>query len=145
MGIEPRWEGKMKKMVLLLAVFILPLSGISMAGGPEGVSPSWQDVAVISNACPTFSWSAVEGSSSYRIEVYEMITSEVMAHEDMAKVSSPIIVKDTGLSLSWTPSSAECLKDGARYVWYVGRQRTEDRGQRRKGRYGNGQRERYLR
>lgn len=110
----------MKRWVLLVAGFIISLSGISMAGGPEGVSPSGQDVAVVGNSCPTFSWSGVDGAGPYTIEVYEMTVGSILSRNEMASMIDPLISKELGTSLSWTLSGGECLRDGARYVWYVG-------------------------
>lgn len=120
-------------LVAAMAVLILLLSAVAWAGGPEGVSPSagstGQDVAVITNPCPTFSWSGVDGASGYRVEVYEMVTIGVPSHNDMAAISQPVISRDAQKALSYTPAQGECLTVGKRYVWYVGSQRTDGRGQ----------------
>ncbi len=111
----------MKKLAVLLAGIFILLSAAAWAGEPEGVSPSGVDVAVVSNVCPTFSWSEVNGAASYKIQVYEMVTSAILTHDQMRAISQPVITNDTNSpALSWTPSLGQCLKDGVRYVWYVG-------------------------
>ena len=47
----------------------------------------------------------------------------------MASTSEPVISKNVGTALSWTPSGGECLKDGLRYVWYVEARKAEDETQ----------------
>lgn len=49
-----------------------------------------------------------------------MIMNDIQTHESISSIAQPVISKDAGTALSWTPSAGECLKDGVRYVWYVG-------------------------
>ena len=117
----------MRKAVLVFVVFLLVVS-TSWAEGPEGMSPSGQDVAVVGTVCPTFSWSEVEGAEGYIIEVYE-VTEDVQSHEEVASTSEPVISKDVDTALSWTPSGGECFEDGVRYGWYVGARKSEVKSQ----------------
>ena len=114
----------MKGFALLLTGVVLVLSVTAWAGTPEGVSPGADEVAVVGSTCPTFSWSEVDGAEGYTIEVYE-VTGNVKSHDDLAYTSKPVISKNAGMALSWTPSGSECLKDGLRYVWFVGARKVE--------------------
>ncbi len=86
--------------MLSILFLILLTSGIVFAG-PQAVSPGDDGKeAVITEVCPTFSWSEVEGAEFYRVEVYEMVISNILSHDDIASVSQPVISKDVGRALS---------------------------------------------
>ncbi|RMG01355.1 MAG: hypothetical protein D6726_09650, partial [Nitrospirae bacterium] len=117
-----------REVIVWVGVFVT-LSGITaFAETPSGVSPSGSkadsEVAVVMNTCPTFSWSKVSGAEGYVIEVYEAV-EEGLSHDEMVTVSEPVISKGVGSALSWTPSGSECLKDGVRYVWFIGARKAE--------------------
>ncbi len=114
----------MKGFALLLTGVVLVLSVTAWAGTPEGVSPGSDEVAVIGSTCPTFSWSEAVGAEGYTIEVYE-VAGGGLSHGEMASTTEPVVSKDVGTALSWTPSAGECLTDGVRYVWYVGAGKVE--------------------
>ncbi|MDQ1355565.1 MAG: Tail fiber protein [Acidobacteriota bacterium] len=92
-----------------------------VGNNPVAVSPgSETEVVTVWQTCPTFSWSAVDQAASYRIAVFETVEPIAMPYENMAAKISPVISKDIpGPALSWTLSSAESLKSGSMYVWYV--------------------------
>lgn len=93
---------------------------VSPGGGTE----------LTAQSCPTFSWSASEGAQSYRVEVYEQVTSDVIDRESMRGIGNPVVEKEIPApALSWTPSSGECLSRGMRYVWYVEGVDAEEEGQ----------------
>ena len=118
----------MHRKKILSAAFILMfllvsfwLSAEESKSNPVAVSPgSETEVVSVWQSCPTFSWSAVEQASSYRIAVFEVVDPMVMEYESMAAMISPVISKDIpGPALSWTLSSEESLKTGCMYTWYV--------------------------
>ena len=88
---------------------------------PVAVSPgSDTEVVSIWQSCPTFSWSAVDIASAYRIAVFEVVEPKIRGYESMAAMISPVINKDIpGPALSWTLSSEKSLKAGKMYTWYV--------------------------
>ena len=100
-----------------LAVGVMGLAALAQpswlaAQQAQGVSPGSSVAAVqLSSSCPTFSWSAVEGSRGYELVVYE-----VAASGDLAPV---VRSKVPGGASSWTPSAAECPRSNARYAWAV--------------------------
>ena len=97
------------------------LSAEEFKNTPVAVSPGGDtEVAVVWQGCPTFSWSAVERASSYRIAVFEAIAPNVISYEEMAVIFSPVVSKDIpGPALSWTLPAEESLKTGSMYAWYV--------------------------
>jgi hypothetical protein len=104
---------------VFLAFCVLGLTGTEK--GPVAVSPGSDfGIAVVGERCPTFSWTAVEWATSYRISVFEAATAEVMSYEQIAAMAYPVLSKEIpGRALSWTPSSDERLSNGSVYVWYV--------------------------
>jgi hypothetical protein len=120
--------GNMNRKKILSAAFILMfllvsfwLSAEESKSNPVAVSPG-SDTEVVSvwQSCPTFSWSAVDQASSYKIAVFEVVDPKVMEYEDAPAMTSPVISKDIpGPALSWTLSSGESLKTGNMYIWYV--------------------------
>ncbi len=110
------------RAVYFLMVLLMGFTGSAMGGGPVAVSPGGEGrIAVISQECPTFSWSQVEGAVSYRLEVFEMTAERVLSREEMERSALPVIHVEVGApAFSWTPSRDECLSGGMRYVWYVG-------------------------
>jgi hypothetical protein len=118
----------MKRKKIFLAAFVFMFIFVSFwvtaeesKNTPVAVSPgSDTEVASVWQSCPTFSWSAVDQASSYRIALFEVVDSKVTEYEGMAAMSSPVIFKDIpGPALSWTLSSENSLKTGSMYAWYV--------------------------
>jgi hypothetical protein len=118
----------MKRQKIFSSVFVFVFILVSFwvtaedfMNSPVAVSPgSDTEVVSIWQSCPTFSWSAVDQASSYRIAVFEVVEPKVMRYESMAAMISPVINKDIpGPALSWTLSSEESLKTGNMYTWYV--------------------------
>lgn len=112
------------KLLVIIFVFFL-VSFRIMANDPKDrpvtVSPgSDQEVSVIGQDCPTFSWSAVDSAASYRVAVFVTDDTKVTSYEEIAARTSALVSKDiTGPALSWTLSSEESLKTGNMYAWYV--------------------------
>ncbi|HLP62591.1 MAG TPA: hypothetical protein VK186_27375, partial [Candidatus Deferrimicrobium sp.] len=118
----------MKKNLIIKLVIIFVFFLVSfriMANDPKDrpvtVSPgSDQEVSVIGQDCPTFSWSAVDSAASYRVAVFVTDDAKVTPYEEITARTSPLVSKDiTGPALSWTLSSEESLKTGNMYAWYV--------------------------
>jgi len=113
-----------RTIIYLLILTMLAISTSASAMDPVAVSPGSDPSttlrAVIGQACPTFSWSSMQGAVAYRVEVFEALTAEAPAYEDMEAMAEPLISKEIAApALSWTPSSGECLNTGGSYVWYV--------------------------
>lgn len=107
--------------VLMFLLVSFRISAEESKNTPVPVSPG-SDTEVVSvwQSCPTFSWSAVDQASSYRIAVFEVVDSEVTTYEDVSAMTSPVIIKDIpGPALSWTLPAEENLKTGDMYSWYV--------------------------
>jgi hypothetical protein len=109
------------RAIYFLMVLVLGFTGSAMSGGPVAVSPGGEgSIAVIGQNCPTFSWSLADGAISYRIEVYEQLTTDLPEYEVMSAIAVPVLIREIAApALTWTPSADECLTRGVRYVWYV--------------------------
>ena len=109
------------RAIYFLMVLVLGFTGSAMGGGPVAVSPGGEGrIAVIGQNCPTFSWSLADGAVSYRIEVYEQLTTDLPEYEVMSAIAMPARIREIAApALTWTPSADECLTRGVRYVWYV--------------------------
>jgi len=89
---------------------------------PVAVSPGRaKGVAVVSELCPTFSWTSVDWAVGYRVAVFEALGVGAVSYEQMASGGTePVLTREIeGRGLSWTPSSEEGLPTGGMYVWYV--------------------------
>jgi hypothetical protein len=108
--------------IYFLVVLVLGLTTNAGALGPVAVSPGGEgSMAVISQECPTFSWSEVEGVVSYQVKVFEMLEGQMLSYEAMEKLSGPVLsVEIMAPAFSWTPSAGECFGTGKKCVWYVG-------------------------
>ena len=100
---------------------LLVVAGTAAQVVPIAVSPgSERGVAVVGQACPTFSWTAVDWASGYRVAVFEALGVQIPSYEEMAAGMVPALSKEiAGRALSWTPSAEEQLIAGSLYVWYV--------------------------
>ncbi|MEF9426210.1 MAG: hypothetical protein L0956_03215, partial [Candidatus Mariimomonas ferrooxydans] len=119
---------KRRTVVCILILTMLAISSSAYAMNPVAVSPgNAGSEAVINQACPTFSWSSMQGADAYRVEVFEAVTEDVQAYEDIEAMAEPVIrVEIAAPALSWTPSSEQCLSEGGSYVWYVQGTATEN-------------------
>ncbi len=111
----------MKKFFGFFIVAALVLSTRLGQAQPVAVSPGNDTAeATITQTCPTFSWSSVEGASAYTVAVFEMQTSQMLPYNVIQAIAAPVLSFNIGApSLSWTPSTEECLTRGMKYVWYV--------------------------
>jgi len=111
----------MQKFIGFVIVAALVFSATLAQAQPVAVSPGSDTAeATTGQTCPTFSWSSVEGASTYTIAVFEMQTSQILQYNEMQAIAMPVLCINIGApSLSWTPSSGECLTRGVKYVWYV--------------------------
>lgn len=99
------WVGAMA-----LALTVLPSR--LWADAPQGVSPGSVTIGErLANACPTFSWSEVDGATGYELIVYRIQDSGELA---------PVVEQRVPRGASgWTPSAAECPASGSHYAWAV--------------------------
>jgi hypothetical protein len=104
---------------LFLALFVSDLSADDR--GPVAVSPgSDVGIAVVGENCPTFSWTAVDWATRYKVEVFEATEADTLSYMEMAARANPFLSQEIhGRALSWTPSSDERLINGGVFVWYV--------------------------
>ena len=102
----------------LLLGLALPAAAIPIAR-PQLLSPGGaQREARVGTACPTFSWTDVEGARGYTLVVYEASDPD-----QPGRAPRPEPVLKTNLparAASWTPSLEECLQAPGRYGWSVG-------------------------
>ena len=114
----------------VLAVYLLTIAAIPVgldaapvgtdAVPPHPVSPGgFEEILGVATACPTFSWSQVEGAGGYEVVVYALDESGETASPG---AGNPIpllrrIVPEG--ALSWTPPASDCLELFGRYAWAV--------------------------
>ena len=105
----------------LVLLGLLVVAGTAAQVVPMAVSPgSERGVALVGQTCPTFSWTAVDWASGYRVAVFDALGVQIPSYEEMAAGAVPVLSKEiAGRALSWTPSSEEQLSGGSLYVWYV--------------------------
>ena len=89
------------------------LVAAALFGGsqPVPVSPGTPRGSLIGDACPAFSWGAVEGANTYELVAYRV--GEEGEELPVLRETLP------GSASSWTPSLARCLERGAQYAWSV--------------------------
>ena len=110
--------------VTVVSMFLIISFGITAneyQNIPVAISPgSDTETVEIWQSCPTFSWSAVDQSASYRLSVFEVVNPKVTLYEDMAAMSTPVISQEIpGPALSWTLPAKTSLKTGSMYAWYI--------------------------
>ncbi len=103
----------------VLAILMLVAYGSQVV--PTAISPgSERGVALVAQLCPTFSWTAVDWATGYRVAVFQAFGVQIPSYEEMAAGGVPVLSKEIqGRASSWTPSSEEQLSSGSLYVWYV--------------------------
>jgi len=103
----------------VLGFLILMVHGSQVV--PVAISPgSERGVAFVGQLCPTFSWTAVDWATGYRVAVFQAFGVQIPSYEEMAAGGVPVLSKEIqGRASSWTPSSEEQLSSGSLYVWYV--------------------------
>ena len=99
--------------VLFLCLF--SAFGYASEQNPVAVSPGHEiGIAVISDPCPTFSWTAVKWARRYRVEVFLAPDDTDPVYLKAASLSQPMLVKEIpGAATSWTPSADESLSNSA--------------------------------
>lgn len=103
-------------MVFVGLVLVVIIAGAAWGTTAVTVSPG----EVTGQRCPTFSWAAADEAVSYRVEMYEQQTEQLLPREVMAAMANPVRTREiTAPALTWTPSVSECLSEGPSYVWYV--------------------------
>jgi len=104
---------------VILGFLISMIYGLQVV--PTAISPgSERGVALVGQICPTFSWTAVDWASGYRVAVFQAFGVQIPSYEEMAAGGVPVLSKEIqGRASSWTPSSEEQLSSGNLYVWYV--------------------------
>ena len=107
-----------------IAAFVLCLqSGTALAEVAVAVSPGGADrSAEIESRCPTFSWGARSGATSFELAVFEVdesVGSELTAESLADSARLALWSEVPGAALSWTPSATDCLERGRRYAWFV--------------------------
>lgn len=96
----------------LAAAVIACSSALAARAVTVAVSPGETDHAVeAASGCPTFSWSASTGATSYELAVLRLDRGE-----EPEVVWSRTVA---GSATSWSPSRRECLEAGGRYAWTV--------------------------
>ncbi len=113
----------MKKGAILTLVFLFLMAATVTAQerGPVAISPgNDMGVAVVGQSTPTFSWTAVDWATTYRVEVFAVPEGKVLSYQEMAAQAFPFLVKEIrGAATAWTPSAEEQLSNSGMYVWYV--------------------------
>ncbi|HKI86719.1 MAG TPA: tail fiber domain-containing protein, partial [Thermoanaerobaculia bacterium] len=106
--------------VVVLVVVCGLTFAISVSAGqrPLAVSPGSGAGTVVAGACPTFSWGAVAGATSYELVTYKVpdgLTSTASPADltELWRVSLP------GAARSWTPPTSQCFSHGGSYAWAV--------------------------
>ncbi|MDX1501352.1 MAG: hypothetical protein R3325_03240 [Thermoanaerobaculia bacterium] len=103
-----------RRRALAAALLLLGPASAALAGeAPVAATPGEaSELARIGDACPTFSWGAIEGASGYELIVYRL-------GEDSNEPRPVVRRALAGRLQSWTPALRECLEPGERYAWSV--------------------------
>ncbi len=110
----------MKNTRLITALVALALLSLAApTSATEGVSPGATDrMALVNNACPTFSWGMTESAAAYDLVAYAL-PDEVSQQVELKADREVLFTRVAGSATSWTPSSEQCFAPGGRYVWFV--------------------------
>lgn len=97
---------------------------------PQPVSPGSGEIgALIAEPCPTFSWGAVDGAQRYELSLYDaQWNPSTNAQEQRASAEPVRKIAIDAPATSWTATGAQCLDDGASYVWFVRAETAEGLG-----------------
>ena len=107
-----------KRFTALIALTVVTFTTPALA--TQGVSPGAADrMAVVNNTCPTFSWEAGETAALYEIVAYAIHENDEPASSDLTAETEALYTRVPGGATSWTPSAAQCVAPGGRYVWFV--------------------------
>jgi hypothetical protein len=111
----------MNLVLSLLFVFFGSSLAATLENGPVAVSPASEvGIAIVTELCPTFSWTAVKGAEVYRVEVFPALDGANISYAEMSVLDRPVLIKEIrGTATSWTPGADDCLSNGGRYSWYV--------------------------
>lgn len=111
--IRSGWPGLV--LTVFLASTALPADARSIA-----VSPGAADrFDLVTDSCPTFSWSSTPGALAYELAVYSLSSME-------SPLDTPVLAKSIlANATTWTPDGESCLPDAGRFGWIV-RARTAD-------------------
>jgi hypothetical protein len=115
---------------LTLCLLIAPTLATGAPPAPaQPVSPAGSAAAPIAATCPTFSWGAVAGAERYVLALYDAQWHDSLDQAEQAAMGAPLqqITIDAPAT-SWTPAGAQCLDDGADYVWFVQAETAEGPG-----------------
>jgi hypothetical protein len=85
----------------------------SYVSGPKPVSPGGAAAATMAETCPTFSWAPVQWATAYELAVFEVTGSGQLDRAPSLRTTLP------GAATTWTPSTSECLRPGAEYMWFM--------------------------
>ena len=100
------------KALVCLGIFLAAAALAAATAPPVPVSPGGtEQVSLIADRCPTFSWGGVAGADGYELMIYRVA-------EDGTAVEA-VREEFTGSVYSWTPDLGRCLAAGERYAWSV--------------------------
>jgi hypothetical protein len=89
-----------------------------LKSGPELVSPvAPRGETRVGSACPTFSWTPVQGATGYEIVVYEVPAGGTPRKPEDRPLLRRALPQG---ALAWMPTLDECLPGAGRYGWAVG-------------------------
>ncbi len=106
----------MKQLVMLAAAAAILgiVQGDPARAETVPVSPGEIDrTVVVSERCPTFSWTAAApGTESYELAIWKLASD--------GPQDRPVLRRFIpGGALSWTPGRSDCLEKGSRFAWSV--------------------------
>ncbi len=113
-GTTHRKDVQGRRSAFVLGIFSqIFLAAYCLASPPPlAVSPGSLSGALITDACPTFSWGSIEGAVAYKLAVFSLSKNGEPARR--------VLRRDfMGVVTSWTPSLDLCLDRGTRYAWSV--------------------------
>ena len=111
---------------LVIGICVLGLAAAWPAraerAAPRPISPGSADAFTrAASACPTFSWSGVDGAAGYELVVYETPAAAGSdAAPSPAASAEPVLrTRIRGDGHSWTPPADDCLSLAGGYAWSV--------------------------
>ena len=111
---------------LVIGICVLGLAAAWPAraerAAPRPISPGSADAfARAASACPTFSWSGVDGAAGYELVVYETPAGAGSAAAPSTAASAEPVLRTRirGDGHSWTPPADDCLALAGGYAWSV--------------------------